>query len=410
MELQLTAPLTPAMLALALALSGTLVASAPALAQNAGGDERDGHPRPMKARRAAGREELQSRPPPSQARAPARPRRPRRRRACSPAGRRSPLPPNPETAAKGINPRAGRRQGYRIWIWRAERNARAAGDYPSAAHFRLATLVGLWSYRVVSAPAPLSATDAFALIMERLCQIVAAQSYRERMAAPLILLIWTRLRRLAARFAALAARVRAGTLRSRAPARRAASRPASPPASPPPPRLPNDFAWLVRLVGWEAAGCGSQLQHLLSDPEFAALIAAAPQMGRLLRPLCRMLGVDASALPPPLPGARHRRSTPPRRTRYKRTRYSRTRHPRTRRPPRRRSLGRRGDRLAPGASGCETSACPPPWALRGPRRAASKHDLIVPVYQRWPGQGEAGRKGRPPRCLRLKGAGASQMR
>ena len=48
----------------------------------------------------------------------------------------------------------------------------------------------------MSVPPPLSATDAFALIMERLCQIVAAQSYRERMAAPLILLIWTRLRRL----------------------------------------------------------------------------------------------------------------------------------------------------------------------------------------------------------------------
>ena len=149
---------------------------------------------------------------------------------------------------------------------------------------------------MVSAPAPLSATDAFALIVERLCQTVAAQSYRERMAAPLILLIWTRLRRLAARFAALAARVRAGTLRSRAPARRAASRPASPSGlSPPPPRLPNDFAWLVRLVGREAAGCGSQLQFLLTDPEFAALIAAAPQMGRVLRPLCRMLGVE----PPP---------------------------------------------------------------------------------------------------------------
>ena len=152
---------------------------------------------------------------------------------------------------------------------------------------------------MVSAPPPLSATDAFALIMERLYQAVAARSYRGQMAGPLILLICTRLRRLAARFAALAARVRAGTLRSRAPARRAASRPASPPASPPPPRLPNDFAWLVRLVGREAAGCGSQLQFLLTDPEFAALIAAAPQMGRLLRPLCRMLGVDASALPPP---------------------------------------------------------------------------------------------------------------
>ena len=84
---------------------------------------------------------------------------------------------------------------------------------------------------MVSAPPPLSATDAFALIMERLYQAVAARSYRGQMAGPLILLICTRLRRLAARFAALAARVRAGTLRSRAPVR-AAPRPARHPLRP----------------------------------------------------------------------------------------------------------------------------------------------------------------------------------
>ena len=45
--------------------------------------------------------------------------------------------------------------------------------------FWLATLIGLWSYMVVSAPPPLSATDRFALIIEGLCRAVAAQSYRE---------------------------------------------------------------------------------------------------------------------------------------------------------------------------------------------------------------------------------------
>ena len=35
----------------------------------------------------------------------------------------------------------------------------------------------------------------------------------------------------------------------------------------------------------------SQLRHLLRDAEFAAFLAAAPQAGRLLRPLCRMLGI-----------------------------------------------------------------------------------------------------------------------
>ena len=60
--------------------------------------------------------------------------------------------------------------------------------------------------------------------------------------------------------------------------------------------MPAGFAWLIRLGGYHAAGFGCQLQHLLSDPEMVALIAAAPrQMGRVLRPLCWMLGIK----PPP---------------------------------------------------------------------------------------------------------------
>jgi hypothetical protein len=60
----------------------------------------------------------------------------------------------------------------------------------------------------------------------------------------------------------------------------------------------------------EAAAFGAQLQHLLADPEMAALVAAAPQAGRVLRPLCRMLGVR----PPPgplAPPSRPRAPAPP---------------------------------------------------------------------------------------------------
>ncbi len=58
-------------------------------------------------------------------------------------------------------------------------------------------------------------------------------------------------------------------------------------------RLPLRRAWLVRALGWEVAGYGSQLQALLAEPEMVALLTAAPGVGRLLRPLCRMLGVTA---------------------------------------------------------------------------------------------------------------------
>ena len=56
-------------------------------------------------------------------------------------------------------------------------------------------------------------------------------------------------------------------------------------------RLPGRAGWLVREFGWEMAGFGSQLQHLLGQPEMQAVLAARPGVGRILRPICRMLGV-----------------------------------------------------------------------------------------------------------------------
>ena len=145
-------------------------------------------------------------------------------------------------------------------------------------------------------PLPRTPHERFAAIIDLLCRTVAARIAGGRLAGPLILLIWRRLSRMGVRFAAIAARHEAGTLP--APRRRPrAPRPARPR---PPPLLPRGVAWLLRLVP-EAAGGASQLQHLLADAEMAALIAAAPQAGRILRPLCRMLGLRPPAvlaLPP----------------------------------------------------------------------------------------------------------------
>ncbi len=147
----------------------------------------------------------------------------------------------------------------------------------------------------------------FAAIIGLLCRTVGARGGGGRLAGPLVILIWTRLRRMGARFAALAARLAAGR-RPVARRRARAPRPA-PPASPS--RLPRGFAWLVRRVP-EAASAASQLQHLLAEPEMAALLAAAPQAGRILRPLCRMLGVRPPAVValPPRPAERSANSRP----------------------------------------------------------------------------------------------------
>jgi len=143
-------------------------------------------------------------------------------------------------------------------------------------------------------PSPTTTASAhrFALIVDGLCQAAAARMGGK--GAPvgasgaMMILLWTRLRRMAAWFASLAAR--GGVGRRTAARRRIVALRAAAPA----PRrcLPRRFAWLIRLV--PAAACyGTQLQHLFAEPEIEALLAASPGAWRRLRPLCRML-----ALPP----------------------------------------------------------------------------------------------------------------
>ncbi len=143
-------------------------------------------------------------------------------------------------------------------------------------------------------------------MLDGLCRAIAARGAGAWLATPLMFLLWSRLRRTALRFASLAAKLRAGTLppprhRTRSP------RPVQPPSL----RLPRGHAWLVRRLP-QAAASASQLQCLLADPAMAELLAAAPQAGRLLRPLCRMLGVrppPALPRPPPIRPAEPSRPT-----------------------------------------------------------------------------------------------------
>jgi len=134
-------------------------------------------------------------------------------------------------------------------------------------------------------------SERLAPIIAGLCRAVASRAAADRALAPLLVLVWSRLRRMAARFASLAARADAGAPpHAGAPARPSAASLSGLRPSGPRERLPDRFAWLLRLVP-EAACHGAQVQHLLSEPGIAALLAAAPRAGRVLRPLCRMLGV-----------------------------------------------------------------------------------------------------------------------
>lgn len=66
---------------------------------------------------------------------------------------------------------------------------------------------------------------------------------------------------------------------------------------------PGRWAWLVRVAGWHAAGYGSQLAAVLGTPDMVALLRAAPQAGRMLKPICRMLAVDTALLRPQADGS-----------------------------------------------------------------------------------------------------------
>ncbi len=101
-------------------------------------------------------------------------------------------------------------------------------------------------------------------------------------------LLTERLARLAKRFRALAARVAAGASTPR-PSRPAKPRPDKPRLAKP--SLPTGRGWITLRIE-AAAPCGGELHMLLQEPELPALVRAAPQAGRLLRPLCRALGVD----------------------------------------------------------------------------------------------------------------------
>ena len=143
----------------------------------------------------------------------------------------------------------------------------------------------------------------FEFIINCLCLIVAAHIARDRSAGTLITLIWSRLRRRGIRFAALLARFRAGTLAAARPPRPRAKRVPSDRA--PYVRLPTSAGWLLRIMGPAGvAAYGAYLRQLLEDPEMLALLQAAPQAGRLLRPLLTALSIDPLPeilRPPPKP-------------------------------------------------------------------------------------------------------------
>ena len=124
-------------------------------------------------------------------------------------------------------------------------------------------------------------------------------AHRDRARGALYQLVWLRLNRAAQRFASLYARWKEGKLRPCRMGKRSADLRSA--TNPPLPTLPRKRLWLVVLIPQWAAGYAIHLRRLLdTHPDVAEFLKAAPQAGRILRPLCHALGMDLPASLPPL--------------------------------------------------------------------------------------------------------------
>ncbi len=135
----------------------------------------------------------------------------------------------------------------------------------------------------------------FAAAIDLLCRGLTVSLPQHWDNAALALRAWTRLRRLLARFASLAATLQAGQVFA---SRRSAPGTARPRSEATAIRLPRGAGWLLTLAPALETRLGrAQVESLLGDPEFLALLAQAPQAGRILRPLFHALRIE---MPPVL--------------------------------------------------------------------------------------------------------------
>ena len=133
----------------------------------------------------------------------------------------------------------------------------------------------------------------FGLIMGGLMALIAKSFLRRPKLMGLTVVLWNWLSRKRQRFARMLGQpVRAAAAARGAPGNRPAA-----PARVPGGVLPRGRGWLVKELGWEAVAYTSQLTALLDEPAMQAALAAMPGLARVLRPLCRMLGVERRALP-----------------------------------------------------------------------------------------------------------------
>ena len=146
--------------------------------------------------------------------------------------------------------------------------------------------------RPVNTTTPQDPADAFNRLIEAVLNrvLTSLNGFIPMEAAERLWLemIGHRLLRMRRRFAAIVALLRAGKLPAPASAAPKAARPARPSRWIYPYKR---FGWVMYDVSYFVQLEQHELEELLEDPDMEALVAAAPQLGRELRPFCHMLAV-----------------------------------------------------------------------------------------------------------------------
>src|SRR5262245_55791171 len=148
-----------------------------------------------------------------------------------------------------------------------------------------------------SMPLDPTIADRFAWSLRRLYNALGVEFRRRGIGHPLQTEISVRLTGLVRRLNAVFAKWQAGTLRAAQGRNGTSLRPSAQRGEGDVKRpacawrgLPHGFGWLKRLL----PGAGGEMNAfiaVLDDAEMKAIAATAPQVGRILRPLCHLLGI-----------------------------------------------------------------------------------------------------------------------
>jgi len=147
----------------------------------------------------------------------------------------------------------------------------------------------------MNSSAPLSPYQSLSVVLRALRGEVGGWTVRRLLSEVLALVLYRRIGEICGKIERLAVRFQAGRLWRREPQTRGVVRATGKTGV----RIwPGRFAWLVRAAGYQAAGYGCQLRHVLEQPEMIELLKASPQAARILRPVCRMLAIETAVLRP----------------------------------------------------------------------------------------------------------------